>query len=145
MKSSLVLAALAASFVVPAIARDTVVKVPLDAVLEQAEAKEKLDGSVKFFLAGAKTPRVVKKLGEDVANEKTNGFNKGADAGCKYVALSALIALQRGAKRAGANAVIDIVSYYRKETSSSPTDIECHDGTFVSAVALKGTFAKVAP
>ena len=145
MKSSLVFAALAATFLAPAVARDTVVKVTLDSVLEQPDAKDKLDGSVKFYLAGAKTPRIEKKLGEDVANEKTNGFNKTADEGCKHVALSALIALQKGAKRAGANAVVDIVSDNKNETSSSPTDIECLDGALISRITLKGTFAKVAP
>jgi len=145
MKNTLLVALLAACCATPAIARDTVVKVSLDSVLEQPEAKEKLDGSVRFFLAGAKTPHVEKKLGDDVTNQKTNGFNKSAEHGCKHVALSALIALQEGAKRAGANAVVDIVSYYKKETSTSATDIECHDGAFISAVALKGTYAKVAP
>lgn len=145
MKKSLLVAALVAVCAVSAHARDNIVKVSLDAVLEQAEAKEKLDGSVKFYLAGAKTPRIEKKLGEDVTNQKTNGFNKSAEHGCEHVALSALIALQEGAKRAGANAVVDIVSYYKKEVSSSPTDIECHDGALISGVALKGTYAKVAP
>jgi hypothetical protein len=138
-------ALLAACCAAPAVARDTITQVSLDSVLEMPEAKGKLDGSVRFFLAGAKTPHVEKKLGEDVTNQKTNGFNKTADEGCKHVALSALIALQAGAKRAGANAVVDIVSYYKKEVSSSPTDIECHDGALISAVALKGTYAKVAP
>jgi uncharacterized protein YbjQ (UPF0145 family) len=142
-KLALVLLACAAPLV--AVARDNIVKITLDSVLEQPEAKEKLDGSVKFFLAGAKTPAIQKKLGEDVTNQKTNSFNKGAERGCKYVALSALIALQNGAKKVGANAVVDIVSYYKKETASSPTDIECHDGALIDGVALKGTYAKVAP
>jgi len=144
MKKILLTAFAAAVCATPVLARDTIVKIPLQAVLDSAEAKEKLDGSVSFYLAGAKTPRIATKLGEDVVNEKTNGFNKSAEHGCEHVALSALLALQSGAKRAGANAVVDIVSYYKKETSSSATDIECHDGALISAVALKGRYAKLA-
>jgi hypothetical protein len=139
---SLLLAACAAS---PALARDTKLLLPFQDVLDMPEAKEKLDGSVKFYLAGAKTPKVTDKKGSDTANRKTNGFNKSPDEGCKRAALSALIALQDRAKSLGANAVIDIVSFYKKTEFSSATEYECHDGAFVTGVALKGTFAKVAP
>jgi uncharacterized protein YbjQ (UPF0145 family) len=125
-------------------ARDTEYKVPLAEVLEMPEAKEKLDGSVKFYLAGQATPAVIQKLGEDVSNRKTNGVGKEDRYGCKWAALSALIALQDKAKTLGANAVVDIVSYYKKTPFSSPTDFECHAGTVVIGVALKGTYAKVA-
>ena len=42
------------------------------------------------------------------------------------------------------NAVVDIVSYYKKDEVKSASDYECHAGVFVVGVALKGTFAKVA-
>ncbi|MCC6562771.1 MAG: excinuclease ATPase subunit, partial [Xanthomonadales bacterium] len=44
-------------------ARDSVVKVSLADVLAMPEAQGKLDGSVKFFLAGAATPKVQQRLG----------------------------------------------------------------------------------
>ena len=127
-----------------AMARDTEYKLPLAEVLKMPEAKGKLDGTVKFYLAGQSTPTVIQKLGEDVLNRKTNGVGKEDRFGCKWAALSALIALQDKAKSLGANAVVDIVSYYKKTTFSSPTDFECHAGAVVIGVALKGTYAKVA-
>lgn len=139
----LMAALLAAAAATPALARDTEYKLPLAEVLEMPEAKTKLDGSVKFYLAGQPTPKIVQKLGEDVSNRKTNGVGKEDRFGCKWAALSALIALQEKAKSLGANAVIDIVSYYRKATFSSPTEYECHAGAVVIGVALKGTYAKV--
>ena len=75
---------------------------------------------------------------------KTNGVGKDDTFGCKWAALSALIALQEKAKQQGANAVIDIVSYYKKDVFSSPTEYECHAGAVIIGVALKGTYAKVA-
>jgi uncharacterized protein YbjQ (UPF0145 family) len=144
MKKTLVLTLLAACCVAPAMARDDVVKISLQSVLDMPEAKEKLDGSVKFYLAGAPTPKIEKKFGEDVGNEKTNSVGKTAERACQWAALSALIAFEKHAKQQGANAVVDMASYYKKETSKSPTDVECHDGTFVTGVTLKGTYAKVA-
>ncbi|MNT94475.1 hypothetical protein D3C72_2361760 [compost metagenome] len=79
-----------------------------------------------------------------VSNRKTNGVGKSDEDGCRWAALSALIALQETAKSLGANAVIDIVSYYKKNEVASPTDYECHAGAVVVGVALKGTYAKVA-
>ena len=138
----LMLAALVSACVsMPATARDTEYKIPLADVLTMPEAQGKLDGSVKFYLAGQKTPKVVEKKGDDVSNRKTNGVGKDDQYGCKWAALSALVALQEKAKQLGANAVVDIVSYYKKDTYSSPTDFECHAGAVVIGVTLKGTYA----
>ena len=143
MKSRLVALAFASLLSVPAFARDTVLHIPLADVLELPEAKEKLDPAFKFYLDGQATPKGTKRLSTDVSNPKTNGFNKSDDYGCKWAALSALINLQNGAKRNGANAVVDIVSYYKKVEYKSSTDFECHAGAFVIGVALKGTYAKI--
>lgn len=139
--SALVLSALATT---PALARNTELQLPLADVLDMPEAKEKLDGSVKFYLAGQKTPKVLKRLQSDTSNRKTNGVGKADDVACRWAALSALIAFQDKAKELGANAVVDIASYYKKDTSKSATNYECHAGAVVVGVTLKGTYAKVA-
>lgn len=126
-------------------ARDTVVTIPLQEVLEMPEAKGKLDGSVAFYLAGQPTPPVAQKLGEDVSNKKTNGVGKDDRAGCKWAALSALLSFQDGAKRHQANAVVDLVSFYKRDTKTDPVNIECHAGAVVIGVTLKGTYAKIKP
>ncbi|NHQ85432.1 excinuclease ATPase subunit [Iodobacter sp. HSC-16F04] len=127
-----------------AFARDTVLHIPLADVLAMPEAQGKLDGSVKFYLAGQKTPAISEKLSEDVSNQKTNGVGKSDEFGCKWAALSALIAFQNSAKKNGANAVVDLVSYYKRNETKNDTTIECHAGGFVIGVALKGSYAKVA-
>ncbi|MBB3295052.1 excinuclease ATPase subunit [Mitsuaria sp. TWR114] len=125
-------------------ARDTVLHIPLADVLSMPEAKDKLDANMKFFLAGQTTPKVLQRFSTDVSNPKTNGVGKTDEFGCKWAALSALISLQNSAKREGANAVIDIVSYYKKNEYRSATDFECHAGAIIIGVALKGTYAKIA-
>lgn len=140
---SLALAALcAASFAVQA--RDTVLNIPLADVLAMPEAKEKLSGKVQFFLAGAKTPKVLQSLGSDTTNQKTNGVGKSDDYGCKWVILSGLIAFEKKALAQGANAVVDIVSYYKKNETKSAETIECHAGSIIIGAALKASYAKVA-
>lgn len=128
----------------PAAARDTVLHIPLADVLAMPEAQGKLDPSVKFYLAGQSTPKVLRRFSSDVSNPKTNGVGKSDEFGCKWAALTALIRLQESAKREGGNAVVDIVSYYKKVEYKSATDFECHAGAIIIGVALKGTYAKVA-
>lgn len=124
-------------------ARDTVLFIPLAEVLELPEAKQKLDADFKFYLAGSNTPKVEKLLGSDTTNKKTNGFGKSDDYGCKWVILSALIALQESGKKNGANAVVNLTSYYKKVEYKDAEKIECHAGTAVIGAALKGDYAKV--
>lgn len=145
MKTRLLALAIASALsCTAAFARDTVLHIPFADVLAMPEAQDKLDKEMKFFLAGQSTPKVIKRFSTDTSNPKTNGVGKSDEFGCKWAALSALINLQNSAKREGANAVIDIVSYYKKNEYKSATDFECHAGTFVIGVALRGTYAKLA-
>ena len=144
MKTRLAALALLATVALPALARDTVLHIPLADVLAMPEAQGKLDPAVKFYLAGQATPKVERRFSTDVSNPKTNGVGKSDEFGCKWAALGALINLQNSAKREGANAVIDIVSYYKKNEYKSATDFECHAGAIIIGVALRGTYAKVA-
>lgn len=142
MKKLIAACLLALVAAMPASARNTAVDVSLESVLDMPEAKAKLDGTVKFYLAGSTTPHVSQKLGEDTSNAKTNAFNKTPEEACRWNTLSALIKLQDHAKRDGANAVVDIVSYNDHEIFTSPTDVQCRDGAFVAGIVLKGTYAK---
>jgi len=126
-----------------AMARDTVLHLPFSQVLEMPEAQSKLDGTVKFYLDGVSLPSVTKKLGSGVSNRKTNGAGKSDEYGCRWAALSTLLAFQESAKRQGANAVINIVSYYKKREFKSSSEYECHAGGLIIGVALKGEYAVV--
>lgn len=125
------------------LARDSVQHYPLKDVINMPEAHGKLDGSVKFYLAGQKTPKILKRMSSDVSNKKTNSVGKSEEFGCRWAAMSALLSFQESAKRLGANAVVDIVSYYKKVESKSPTDYECHSGNIIVGVTLKGTYANI--
>jgi hypothetical protein len=143
MNKFIIASLLALAAAVPAYARNTPVTVTLQSVLDMPEAQAKLDGTIKFYLAGSPTPKVTRKFGEDTSNAKTNAFNKTAEVACRWNALSALIKLQDKAKKEGANAVVEITSYNNHETFTSPTEIQCSDGAFLAGIALKGTYATV--
>ena len=136
--------ALTLSIVWPAQARDTKYLLPIAAALEVKDAKTRLDGSVKFFFGNQETPKVLAKLGTDVTNLKTNAVGKSDEKACNWVFLSALLALEKRAKQLGANAVVNIVSFYKKEVMSSATEFECHAGAVIAGVALRGEFVKIA-
>lgn len=127
----------------PAFARDTKHLLPIAIAMETKDAQEKLDGSVKFYF-GDQPPPVGAVLGSDVSNRKTNAFGKSDEKACNWAFLSAMVALQTRAQQMGANAVINIVSYYNKRVMSSATEFECHAGAIIAGVALKGDFVKFA-
>ncbi|MFL9583535.1 excinuclease ATPase subunit [Stenotrophomonas sp. AB1(2024)] len=140
---ALIAAAALLSLASTANARDTRVELSLQDLINSQEAKDAgIDGSVRFFLAGQKV-NIQQRLGEDVTNKKTNAANKSDTVACNWVALSALKALQDGARSRGANAVVDVVSYYKKNEFKSTTNFECYAGAILAGVALKGTYAKV--
>jgi len=105
-------------------------------------AKTRRLGEILFRQAAA--PKIVSNFRSDVTNLKTNAVNKSDEKACEWVFLSALVALEKRAKQLGANAVVNIVSYYKKVPMSSETEYECHAGNVLAGVALKGDFVKVA-
>ncbi len=125
-----------------ALAADRTVHLPMQTAIDAAQAAGKIDGSVRFYLAGTGPKGTVLESGV-VTNRKTSAFAKKDEDACLWVAQSAIIALHEAAKKAGANAVTNIVSYYRKNEYSSKTDYECHAGAMVAGVALRGDLSKV--
>jgi hypothetical protein len=104
----------------------------------------RLDGSVQFYLAGNQPTGPMRLLVSDVAtNKKTNGFNKSDNDACEWVLQSALITLQAAAKKAGANAVTNIVSYYKHHVRKDLNTYECHAGVLMAGVALRGDLVRL--
>jgi uncharacterized protein YbjQ (UPF0145 family) len=141
---SLIIAGSLVATASPIHARDTKYLLPIDTALAVKDAQDKLDGSIKFFFGNQQTPPILAKLGTDVSNRKTNAFGKSDERACNWAFLSAMVALEKRAQQLGANAVVNIVSYYQKVTMSSSTEFECHAGAVIAGVALKGDFVKIA-
>ncbi|MBE1159945.1 excinuclease [Dyella acidiphila] len=143
MKAS-TLALIALLLAVPGLsmAADKIVHFPYQDAIDAATKAGKLDGTVKFYFAGNTPNGQVTVLDEMTINRKTNAFGKQDRTTCDWVLQSVLIALQDSAKKAGANAVVDIVSDYDNEYRDAQ-NYECHVGFLMSGVVLKGKLAKV--
>ncbi|HJW11797.1 MAG TPA: excinuclease ATPase subunit, partial [Albitalea sp.] len=112
MKKSLIAGLIVATLAAPALARNTELKLNLSDVLESAEAKARLDGSVKFYFGDNTMPAHAEKKGEEVIGKIAKGTHRNDDfSACRNAAVEALGALQDRAKQVGANAVVNIVSY----------------------------------
>ena len=125
-------------------ARNTKLLLPIAVALAVKDAQDKLDGSIKFYFGNQETPKILTKLGSDMSNRKTNAFGKSDEKACNWAFLSAMLALEKRAQQLGANAVVNIVSYYDRIVMSSPTEFECHAGAIIAGVVLKGDFVKLA-
>jgi uncharacterized protein YbjQ (UPF0145 family) len=146
MKKSLFALSASVVLVIPVIgmARDTTYHLDFQGVVQAATADGQLDGTVKFYLKGQKVSgKVARTFEEAVSNKKTNAFGKPDEEACNWALRSVLISFQENAKRNGANAVVDLVSYYRKNEYADPAKFECHAGAAVAGVAMKGRAAIV--
>ena len=128
---------------IPAQARDTAYDLKISEVLQTPEFREKLGPDVAFFFGSQHSPPVAQTFGEFVSNRKTNSFGKPDETACRWAMVSALLAFKERALQAGGDAVINIVSYYMKNTMSSETDYECHAGGLMAGVAFKGTVVRL--
>ena len=140
-RSAPLAAALLLAAALPAQAADRVPHLPFKQAVDAGLASGKLDGSVKFHLAGSGPKGTVLRAGI-VSNKKTNGVGKSDENACLWAAQSALISLQEAAKKQGANAVTNIVSFFRKNEYRNATNFECHAGNIMVGVALKGDLVK---
>ena len=122
-------------------AADTMHDFNFKEAVDRAVADGTLDGSVKFYLTGTKSGGKVIEKGL-VTNKKTNGFAKSAESACDHVLRSALIQFQNTAKAKGANAVTNLVSFYKSNETRSTTTYQCAKGTAIAGVALKGDIVK---
>jgi hypothetical protein len=82
------------------------------------------------------------KLGPVKTSNRTNAAGKSAVKSCDWVFYSALIDLKTQAEKMGGNAVANIQSNWKGNTTSSSTRYMCANGLWLSGVALTGTAIK---
>jgi hypothetical protein len=126
-----------------AYSRDTTVMISIEEAFASADYQEKLDPNITFYFGEQPHPKIEKSLGNYTTNKKTNAFNKSDEGACKWAILSGLIALQERAAKEGGNAVVNVVSYYKRNTMKSETEIECHAGALMAGAALNGDVVKL--
>jgi len=118
--------------------------VPIADAVAAPDVSDRPTGAVKFFFATQKTPEILKNLGSHLAAPRTGAAGVSDQRACHEAFLWTLIDLEKRAQRAGANAVVNIVSYHRKKEMASATEFECHVGNVIVTVWLKGDFVRIA-
>jgi uncharacterized protein YbjQ (UPF0145 family) len=117
---------------------------PIAAALEAKDIPDRPTGSVKFFFGNQASPQILTKLESYVATPKTSAMGKADQRACHEALLWTLVAMEKRAQQKGANAVVNIVSFYKKNEISSATEFECHVGNVIVSVVLKGDLVKTA-
>jgi len=127
-----------------ALARNDKYLLPIKAALESTEAREKPDGSVRFFFGKQSPPPIVTKLATVTPHGKASTRRTDDMKACNAAFLAALVDFHKHAKKAGANAVVNIVSYdYKDVEMASSSEFECHAGAAAHAI-LRGDLVKIA-
>ena len=142
-KIALLSAALCLAFAAAAPAKDDHLQLSIEDAMNTSDAKDKLDGSVKFFFGKQKHGTPKQKFGTFTANKKTNFVGKSNNEACQRAFLSSMISLQERAQKEGGDAVINIKSVYKKDELESETEYVCGAGTFMGGVALRGEVVKL--
>jgi uncharacterized protein YbjQ (UPF0145 family) len=131
-------------FAETAYARNVTLMLPIAAALEATDIPDRPTGAVKFFFGNQASPQILTKLGSYVATPRTGAMGKSDERACNEALLWTLVALEKRAQQQGANAVVNIVSFYQKKEMSSATQFECHVGNVIVSVVLKGELVKIA-
>lgn len=127
----------------PAAARDTAYHLKIDDVKSDPRYSGAVPSDITLVFGDEKPANVGQSYGEFVTNKKTNSVGSPDEVVCRWAMMSAMKELAERARTEGGNAVINIVSYYKKNVFSSPTEYECHAGAIIAGVALKGTVVKL--
>lgn len=124
-------------------ARNIVHLFPISEALESKDLPEKPSGSVKFFFTKEKSPKVAKTIRTETIDQKVSLRGNSNEKACNLAFMSVLMSFDKRAKEMGANAVVNIVSNYKRREMSSATHFECHEGSGYMAVALRGDFVTI--
>jgi hypothetical protein len=116
---------------------------PIQAALESPDAHQKPDGTIKFFFGKTSPPPVASKLGTVMPHGRARTRRTDDIQACNVAFVAALVDFEKRAKKAGANAVVNIVSYYKNVEMASATEFECHAGAAVHAI-LRGDLVQLA-
>jgi uncharacterized protein YbjQ (UPF0145 family) len=128
----------------PAQARNVKHMLSIQSALESEAAKAKLDGSVKLYFGPQVYGKAVPTASALNAHGRMPIEYRAELASCFASFADALHTLQKNAKDTGANAVVNIVSYFKNgPVVSSATEFECHAGSVYSHVMLKGELVKI--
>jgi hypothetical protein len=118
---------------------------PIAPALETKEAKEKLDGSVKFIFGRNDKPMPGGKVvSTQLVPGKLHTSDRQMEEVCNAAFVRALTIFYTRAKRVKGDAIVNIVSSFHGHPEfSSATDFECYQGARATTVAIRGDIVQI--
>lgn len=123
-------------------ARDDLASFSIRKALNSPDAREKLDPQIKLFFGHRKHGGAAQPIGS-WKSSKSSSIGDNPEAACQRSFLTAIVSLQRRAKKEGGDAVTNINSYYGYRETSSDVTYVCRLGEHRAAVALTGTVVRI--
>jgi uncharacterized protein YbjQ (UPF0145 family) len=120
---------------------DKVYDQELARALNDPEVMAQVGADVKFYF-GATPDGVVQTLGRSRSHKKSRA-SRGVEGACARALGNTLAAMARQARGKGANAIVNIRSFWGGYPTSSATSYKCGIGSSTSGVALVGEMALV--
>lgn len=120
-------------------AEETII-LPYSDVVSMPKTQNSLDPSVTLYFGNQLYPNVSSRNGTFYFTRRVNRMFKAVDTTCRSAALAAILDLQKRARDIGANAVVNITSYYNQHPLSGEK-YQCHVGPLSAEVTLKGSLA----
>lgn len=124
-------------------ARDILLNLDIYDAMHDPASAQQIGTDVAFFFAGQNTPPIGQTYEEFDSPQKAALTEAPEAQACRSAFLSALAKLRERTLATGGNAVVNIVSDFKKKVSASDISYECHAGTIHVGVALKGTIVKL--
>ena len=140
-----VVAALCSALPAVAAARDEQRLYDVAAALATPEARDRFDETIAFHWAGAEPPLIERSFSIHTSERKTFLPTRTEQEACDQSFIEALAALRDAARKAGADAVVAIMSLHKNREFRSPTQYECRLSYFGASVTLEGRLVKLAP
>jgi uncharacterized protein YbjQ (UPF0145 family) len=123
-------------------ANDTRLLLPIAEAIKTPLAKTKLQHAVPFFFGVQSHTEIMQKLGTAAFPNDATG--KTDVTACNNAFISAMFDIKKEAIERGANAVVNITSYYHHREMVSNTNFECHVDGKMATVSMKGDFVGLA-
>ena len=112
-------------------------------VMTSADGRDRFDDTVQFHWAGQDELTVAQAFSIHTSERKTFAPTRTPQEACDQSFIEALAALRDAAKKAGANAVVNIKSLYKNREFRSATQYECRLSYFAASVTLEGKLVKL--
>lgn len=120
---------------------DKVYDQELARALNDPEVLAQVGSDVKFYF-GSTPDGVVRTLGRSRSHKKSRA-SRGVEGSCSRAFGNTLAAMAKQARSKGANAIVNIRSFWGGYPTSSTTSYKCGMGSSTSGVALVGELAVV--